>query len=1100
MSSPEEHRPMDDPSTLPDLLGRWQQLQERGQTVTLAELCADYPDKLPEIRQQLEAVASMMSFLDMTKDEDSRRNPPAADSTSGTGEEPATGGRSGPPPAPASVPGYELLGVLGRGGMGVVYKARQTNLDRLVALKMILAGPHASPTSLARFKVEAEAVARVEHPNIVKIHEIGEHEGLPYFSLEYVDGGSLAEQLKGTPQHPEDAARLIEKLAHAIHAAHQAGIIHRDLKPGNVLLRRKFEIRNSKSEPTASDFEFRISDFDPKVTDFGLAKHVAGEPGSKAPGAALTQTGAVLGTPSYMAPEQADGAKPVGPPADIYALGAILYEMLTGRPPFRAPTALDTILQVLSEEPVPPSRLQPKVPRDLETICLKCLQKEPAKRYGSALDLAADLGRFLNGEPILARPVGRVERTWRWCRRNPVVAGLSAALVLVVLGSLAGLTALWLQAESRRSEAEEQRQLAKEKEGEAIAQKAAVERQKRIAEDKTRLAQAEALRATREAAKANRITQVLTGMFEASDPLGLNGAPLLAVKTGETLTARQILDRGAARLATDLKEEPEVRARLLDTLGGVYCTLGETEKARPLLEEGLALRRRLLPPDHPELASSLHNLGWMYHQRGDYARAEKYYRQALQIRRRHADAEPLTLSTTLVTLAWLLADEEDFASSEKLFQEAIELRRRHLGDNHRDVAIARAGLAAVYLNEGKPLAAVQPSLQAFAVLQKLEGNKGLTEAVGLFQKGLLARDLPPLAARALGLGGPGAAEDYLRRALARTCKVLNKKHPYTGLVLHELAVTLEQAGKYEEAERDYRACLDIVRQFGLAHPKAHIAAHNFADLLRRRGKRAEAEELMREVVEASQKRYGAAHPLVADALLDFADLLDQPAQREHRERVLREALGIYRKVAGRPRRNQTHCLNRLAVCLGTSRAAEAEKLEEEALPLARKQLGGRDPLVALLLTNRASFRLDQGKREGVEADLKEALSLLRQAPGQRAFLRFAWRELARYYRMSERPADAAQAALERRKLSARLPGELYQTACDLAACVPLTKDSNEQNRYEEWAMETLRQARAAGFANLSLLNSDPALAPLRRRPDFRALLQEVRSVNKDGPR
>ncbi len=335
--------------------------------------------------------------------------------------------------APA-VPGYEILGVLGRGGMGVVYQARHLALRRTVALKMIRDGAHAGPGEVARFQAEAQSVARLHHPNIVQVYEVGEAGGHPFCALEFVPGGSLAQRLAGTPQPPREAARLVQALARALQEAHQAGVIHRDLKPANVLL---------------------AEDDTPKVTDFGLAK-VLDDPSGR------TQSGAILGTPSYMAPEQAAGRKDVGPAADVYALGAVLYECLTGRPPFRAASVLDTLLQVRTEEPVPPGRLQSKTPRDLETICLKCLHKEPARRYGSARDLADDLGRFLEGRPVQARPVGRLERAARWCRRNPLAAGLAAAVVLALLGGAGVAWSFALQAGERAREAEGSARTARE--------------------------------------------------------------------------------------------------------------------------------------------------------------------------------------------------------------------------------------------------------------------------------------------------------------------------------------------------------------------------------------------------------------------------------------------------------------------------------------------------------------------------------------------------------------------------------------------------------------------------------------------------------------
>src|SRR5262249_12291248 len=293
-----------------------------------------------------------------------------------------------------------------------VYHARHVRLNRPCALKMILAGAHADAVAAVRFLAEAEAVAKLQHPNVVQIFHIDEHDGCPYFEMEYVGGGSLAAQLAGPPRPPRGAASLVEAVAGAMAEAHRLRIVHRDLKPGNILL-----------TPEGT----------PKIADFGLAKLSHVESG-------LTRTDSVLGSPSYMAPEQAEGkTKEVGPAADVYALGAILYELLTGRPPFRGATVLDTLQQVKTAEPVPPSRLVPGLPRDIETAALKCLQKDPHKRYESADALAEDLRRFQAGEPIVARPVGSLERGWRWCRRNPVVAGSlgSAAGALVLAAGLA---------------------------------------------------------------------------------------------------------------------------------------------------------------------------------------------------------------------------------------------------------------------------------------------------------------------------------------------------------------------------------------------------------------------------------------------------------------------------------------------------------------------------------------------------------------------------------------------------------------------------------------------------------------------------------------
>jgi tetratricopeptide (TPR) repeat protein len=346
------------------------------------------------------------------------------DNSSATGSNESGGG----PPAAAKyppIPGYALLEELGRGGMGVVYQAVQTDLKRVVALKMILAGPHAGSEAVARFRTEAEAIARLQHPHVVQIHDIGEYQGLPYLALEYCAGGSLGSRLGGGPLPPPQAAELVEVLARAMQAAHEAGIIHRDLKPTNVLL-TPLAAHSPNPAPGQTGLEGLV----PKITDFGLAKKLD-DPGQ-------TQSGDVMGTPSYMAPEQAEGrTSAIGPATDVYALTAILYELLAGRPPFRGATPLDTLDQVRTREPVRLRDLQPKVPRDLETICLKGLRKQPEQRYASARALAEDLRSWLDGRPIQARPVTTWERGWKWARRRPAAAALIGVTLLTACAFVA---------------------------------------------------------------------------------------------------------------------------------------------------------------------------------------------------------------------------------------------------------------------------------------------------------------------------------------------------------------------------------------------------------------------------------------------------------------------------------------------------------------------------------------------------------------------------------------------------------------------------------------------------------------------------------------
>jgi serine/threonine protein kinase len=342
-------------------------------------------------------------------------------------------------------PGYEIIGVLGRGGMAVVYKARHTALQRVVALKMIQNWAHAGEKELARFRAEADVIARLQHPNIVQIYDVGEVAGRPYFALEYVAGGNLSQYLNGTPQPARLAAHFVEVLARAVQAAHLKGVVHRDLKPANILLTPGLSASAALDENCGPQVHLLDQDLlraVPKIADFGVAKYAPS--GSEAPvQRPLTVTGDLLGTPSYMAPEQAAPAgPPVGPATDVYALGAILYELLTGRPPFKGTTPLDTVLQVLHAEPVSVTDLQPGIPLDLETICIQCLRKEPRQRYGSASELADDLQSFLRGGAIKARPRGTAEKAWRWIREHPAPSGLVAAGVLTPIFALIVLSLL----------------------------------------------------------------------------------------------------------------------------------------------------------------------------------------------------------------------------------------------------------------------------------------------------------------------------------------------------------------------------------------------------------------------------------------------------------------------------------------------------------------------------------------------------------------------------------------------------------------------------------------------------------------------------------
>jgi WD40 repeat protein/tRNA A-37 threonylcarbamoyl transferase component Bud32 len=402
---------------LEEVLGDYMQRLDQGETVNRERVFAEHPELADELRSYFAAADDVERL--------------GRQATSQPATEPMSLAAPQEPSMPRDssrrVGDYELLEQIGEGGMGVIYRARQVSLPRLVAVKMIRADRLASPTDVLRFRSEAEVVASLDHPNIVPIYEVGEHQGQPFFSMKLIEGGSLAQRLLRLVRDIPAAVRVLVAVTRAVHHAHQHGVLHRDLKPANILLDAQGQ---------------------PHVTDFGLAKRLA--PRVEA---SLTQQGMIVGTPSYMAPEQAADRSGVTTAADTYSLGAILYEVLTGRPPFRAETLLDTLVQLQEQEPVPPRSFNRQVDRDLETICLKCLQKDSSRRYASAQALADDLDRWLRGDPVRARPISRRQRVVRWVRRRPHLAALAALLVLALVGGFTGVCWQWLRAEKESTRA-----------------------------------------------------------------------------------------------------------------------------------------------------------------------------------------------------------------------------------------------------------------------------------------------------------------------------------------------------------------------------------------------------------------------------------------------------------------------------------------------------------------------------------------------------------------------------------------------------------------------------------------------------------------------
>jgi tetratricopeptide (TPR) repeat protein len=745
------------------------------------------------------------------------------------------------PECPRRVAGYELLEELGRGGMGVVYKAHQTSPSRLVALKMILAGSYAEPARRSRFRAEGDATARLQHPNIVQIHEVGQHDGLPFLVLEYVGGGSLADRLNGMPQPARPAAELVEVLARAVHYAHTHGVVHRDLKPGNILLGE---------------------DGQPKITDFGLARHERPE---------LTATGDVLGTPSYMAPEQAAGGRqPVGPPADVWALGAILYECLTGRPPFRATTPLETLEQVISQEPVAPAQLQGKTPRDLNTICLKCLQKDPARRYGSALELADDLRRFLDGKVIRARPVRAVERGWRWCRRNPLVASLAGALGLLVIGSLAGLTGLYLNADAQRLRAEG---------AEEGLQKAADE------------ARQEAQKARQSEAQTKAVLEFFQKrVMAAAGPKGQEGG------LGRDATIWAAVDQAEPGIAESFAGQPLVEASIRQVLGHTYWFWSAYPQAIRQHQRALALRRDHLGPDHPETLKAMASLAHAYEAAGQHADALQVYQEVLALRQaRSGPNDPETL-WSMKGVADVLLSAGRVPEALSLYEEALRRAKTALERDHSDTLIYMDKVANAYRMAGR-----------------------LAEAVTLFEEALKRQraksDLGPnhpntlvtmnnLAAAYNAAGRFDEAVALLRETLSRMKEVLGPQHRETLNALTNLGVIYGQAGRLDEAVPLLEEALKgKTAKLGPDQLLTLISMGELATAYRKDGRLAEALPLFEETLRLLKVKQGADSLSRLTFLDQTGACLIQMKKFGEAELLLRECLAARR---GKHPRCYTH--------------------------------------------------------------------------------------------------------------------------------------------------------------------------------------------------
>jgi tetratricopeptide (TPR) repeat protein/tRNA A-37 threonylcarbamoyl transferase component Bud32 len=828
--------------------------------------------------------------------------------------------------------GYELLSELGRGGMSVVYLARQHRPARTVALKLILAGSHAGADRRARFLAEADAIGRLQHPRIVQIYEVGEHDGQLFLALEYVDGGSLAALLGGKPQDPAAAAGLAEKVARAVHYAHESGVVHRDLKPANILL----------ASPT-----------EPKIADFGLAKQDEVQ---------LTASSALLGTPAYMAPEQAAGDnRAVGPATDIHALGAILYEMLAGQPPFRGASALEVLEQVRTREPVLPR--QARVPLDLSTICLKCLDKEPSRRYGSALELAEDLSRFVAGEPIRARPVGTPERLWRWVARNPTWAATLAAVALLLLLGTAFSTwqavrATNAEADARRAEADawQAEKLATQDRDKAVKAEADAKLQRDLAVTARNQAEAQKKRADDEAAFARDVSRFLR------NDLLLQASPLIHANVQRSpdkdIKLRTILDRASEQIAGRFPGRPLVEAAIRATIGTAYFDLGEYDLALPHLQAAHAIYLDKKGSDDVDTLTAQNNLAELHFKQGQYLKAEALHLQTLEVRRRKLGDDHLDTLQSMHNLAALHKALGKYASAEPLYLKALEACRRKLGDDHLHTLQTQNNLAALYHAQGQYARAEPLYLETLAACrQKLGVEHRYT---------LLTQN--NLAALYADQGQYAQAGPLYLKTLQVQRQQLGETHPDTLATYHNLAGLFKAMGQYAKAEKLYLQTLAAQRQkLGDDHPSTLQLQNHLAQLYAEQYQYARAEALYLQTCDLLRQKLGEDHPDTLESENNLAQLYYRQGLYGKAEPLQVRILEIRRQKLGDDHPDTLAAQNNLALTYKAQRLyAKAEPLYLKTLQARQKRLGAEHPETLSAQNNLAVMYLAQGRYDEAE--------------------------------------------------------------------------------------------------------------------------------------
>jgi eukaryotic-like serine/threonine-protein kinase len=810
---------------------------------------------------------------------------------------------------------YELLEVLGKGGMGVVYRARQLTLNRMVAVKLIRPDREFGSTDLRRFQLEAEVIAALDHPGIVPIHEIGEHEGRHYFSMKLIAGESLQGANPKLRRDYPAIARIVAAAARAVQHAHERGVLHRDLKPSNILL-----------DPAGV----------PHVCDFGLAKRFSTDAGE------MTQSDGIVGSPGYMAPEQATATRgAITTATDVYGLGAVLYAMLSGHAPHRGSSVLEVLDAVRERHPEPPRKEDPTIPRDLEVICMRCLEREPGRRYRSAGEFADDLERWSEGRPINARKVSAPARVLMWCKRKPLVAGLAGALLITAVLGSTGVLVNWLEVRRQRD----------------------------------KLTQANGDLATRNTELARANVQIREEWdtsrslndFLVNDLLG-HSTPFVSGRRDVSVSV--LLDRSSALVTSRFARRPKIEGSIRQILGHAYLSLGMQPKAEVEFLQSYTLRQSLPEEDELDRLSAEVALATLRVNQGRFDEAERHARKAYDGRKQRlgeVDEATLEAATLLGAVLKLKGRVEE---ARKLLEDVARLAQNSLGGEHEVTLRARLFLAVI----------------AHDLERYEEASTNLEELVGIFAKvsgedypqTLMARSL--LGISLLGLKQEARAEEILAAILVPAREVFGPEDPQTLRIQAKLAVAQASRGKLHEAERNIAGALKNPQPSD--HPEFLSNETNRAIILLNQGKIAEGEALLRGLEPGMRRRFGPDRPELINFMISRANALERLKKPTEAEALNTEALGILSKTvaADHPLRANAEALQ-AALLLANGKPAEAEPLARRVLEL-RSKPGAKTPPSRLGAIQRILGGSLAGQKKYAEAEpfLLGGMKLLESDP------------------------------------------------------------------------------------------------------------------------